>query len=71
MNPKQFILLAGDRDFPEPGINSLVDSFDTIEEAKAFYKKAPKIDNVTWNWYQIINRDTWDIVTEKYWAYEG
>lgn len=60
MKHKKYILLAGPNKYPRPGINAIQSSFDTDKQAFDYYLLNSLKNN--WDWLQVVNRDTWEIV---------
>jgi hypothetical protein len=57
---KRYILLAWEDYYECGGLNDIVGSFDTIQEAVDVYNT-----KTTWNHYQLVERDTWKILEEN------
>lgn len=62
MNYKKFILFAGPSKYPKHGLNDIQGSFDEEKEAIAEFLRLGPLNE--WEWYQVVNRDTWQIVTQ-------
>lgn len=60
MKHKQYILLAGPQKYPNHGVLAIQDSFDT--DKQAFDHFILKSHKNNWEWFQIVNRDTWEII---------
>jgi hypothetical protein len=56
---KKYIIFGYDDYYPSGGLNDILKSVDSIEEAKKF------IDNSFYNNFEIVDRDTWNIIKEN------
>jgi aminoglycoside phosphotransferase (APT) family kinase protein len=61
---KRYILFAGEYYYPGGGWTDFVGSFATVEEAVADYKARETADPYRWDWYQVLDMETWTIVVE-------
>lgn len=61
---KKHLLFAGDHYYPCGGMDDLKGSFNTIDEAVVEIKRN-KWDDVNYHWYQIVDRDTMEIITSS------
>lgn len=56
---KKFILFCWSTYYPKGGLNDLVGSFDTTEEAEVFAKQNKRDE------WQLVDRDSWKIIWTK------
>lgn len=60
---KKYLLFADENYYPKGGMRDFKGSFDTIEDAEIMFN-----DNESgmcgWGWYQIVERETLEVVKE-------
>ena len=55
---KTYFLFGGDTYYPSGGMKDLQGKFDSVEECETF------VENMNFDWYQIVESDTLSIVKE-------
>lgn len=58
---KKYILFAYDKCYPQGGLDDVIDSFDTLDEA---VKESTEGKRKHYDFHEVVDRDTW----EKVWC---
>jgi hypothetical protein len=61
---KKYLLFAGENYYPKGGMNDFKGSFDTVEESENEYYTNEVQRYNSWEWYQIVDSETLDIVKQ-------
>jgi len=62
MDYKKYILLAGDKAIPQYGLLSIKGYFDTVQDARDHFYLSQESYKSNWDWYQIADRLTWQVI---------
>ena len=65
MKYKKYILFQYEYYYPKGGLHDITNSFNTVNEAIEFIFKEENSSHVQWDKHEIVDRDTWEIVTKR------